>query len=227
MSVLLHALESVFSLDYLTSLFTRYGYGVVGVVVMLESMGLPLPAESLLITGAIFCATTHKLQIEGIIIAGVTGAIMGDNLGYLIGHRLGLGILRKHGPRFGLTPERLLLGRYVFLKHGGPVIFFGRFVAILRMFVAILAGANRMPWHTFLFYNALGGMFWAGGYTLCAYLLGSEIAKLSGWLAAGFGAATLVVIGVLFVFIKHNEKRLTEEAMKAAEQDEQLKAPLP
>ncbi|MCH4055817.1 MAG: DedA family protein, partial [Acetobacter fabarum] len=161
------------------------------------------------------------------IVAGVTGAIMGDNLGYLLGHRLGLGLLRKHGPRFGLTPERLLLGRYVFLKHGGPVIFFGRFVAILRMFVAILAGANRMPWHTFLFYNALGGVFWAGGYTTCAYLLGSEIAKLSGWLAVGFGAATLVVIGVLFVFIKHNEKRLTEEAMKAAEQDEQLKAPLP
>ena len=226
-SPLLHALHSVFSIDFLTNLFSHYGYGVIGVVVMLESMGLPLPAESLLITSALFCATTHKLQIEGVMIAGVTGAIMGDNFGYLIGHGLGLHMLSKHGPKVGLTPQRLLLGRYIFLRHGGSVVFFGRFIAILRMFVALLAGAIRMPWHTFLFYNALGGIFWAGGYTLCAYMLGNEILRLSGWIAIGFGVVACAVILALLIFFKRNEKRLTEEAMQAAQQDEQLKALLP
>nr|WP_246856584.1 DedA family protein [Acetobacter vaccinii] len=222
-STLLHILDNFFSPEYLTGLFTHYGYGVIGVVVMLESMGLPLPAESLLITGALFCATTHKLHIQGVVIAGITGAIMGDNLGYLLGHALGMRMLHRHGPKIGLTEKRLLLGRYVFLKHGGPVVFFGRFIAILRMFVAILAGANRMPWHTFLFYNALGGVFWAGGYATCAYLLGKEIERLSGWLAVAFGVAALIVILALLIFFKHNEKRLTEEAMKAAQNDERLR----
>ncbi|MFT8675427.1 MAG: DedA family protein [Acetobacter sp.] len=216
-------METIFSLDYLISLFARYGYGVIGVVVMLESMGLPLPAESLLITGALFCATTHQLQIEGVIIAGVTGAVMGDNLGYLIGHALGLRLLGRYGPKFGLTPQRLLLGRYVFLKHGGPVVFLGRFIAVLRMFVALLAGANRMPWHSFLFYNAVGGLFWAGGYAFCAYMLGSQIIRLSGWFALAFGLIAVVLILTALVFFKRNEKRLTEEAMKAAEHDERLK----
>ncbi|AOW47498.1 MULTISPECIES: DedA family protein [Acetobacter] len=216
-------MHNFFSVDYLSSLFAQYGYGVVGVVVMLESMGFPLPAESLLITGALFCATTHKLHIEGVALAGVLGAIMGDNFGYLIGHLVGLRMLQKYGPKIGLTSQRLLLGRYVFLKHGGPVVFFGRFIAVLRMFVALLAGANHMPWHTFLFHNALGGIFWAGGYTLVAYLLGNEILRLSGPLAIAFGAVACIVIGSLFIFIKRNEKRLTEEAMKAAEQDERLK----
>lgn len=190
---------------------------------MLESMGFPLPAESLIITGALFCATTHKLSITGVIIAAVAGAIMGDNFGYLIGRALGLKLLQKYGPKFGLTPERLLLGRYVFLKHGGSVVFFGRFIAVLRMFVALLAGANHMPWHTFLWHNALGGLCWAGGYAIGTYLLGNEVLKLSGPVGIGFGVCAIIIIGGSFLFLKRNEKRLTEEAMKAAEKDDRLR----
>ncbi|CEF40840.1 hypothetical protein ASN_1484 [Acetobacter senegalensis] len=204
-------------------LFSQYGYAVVGVVVMLESMGLPLPAESLIITAALFCATTHKLHITGVIIAAVTGAIMGDNFGYLLGRALGLKLLQKYGPKIGLTPERLLLGRYVFLKHGGSVVFFGRFIAVLRMFVALLAGANHMPWHTFLWHNALGGICWAGGYAFCTYMLGNEVLKLSGPVGIGFGVCAIIIITASFLFLKRNEKRLTEEALKAAENDERLR----
>ncbi|MBS0960186.1 DedA family protein [Acetobacter thailandicus] len=218
-------MHSFFSAEHLSSLLLQYGYGAIGVVVMLESMGLPLPAETLLIGSALFCATTHKLSIAGVMIAGVTGAIMGDNFGYLIGRRLGLKLLQKHGPKIGLTSERLLLGRYVFFQYGGPVVFLGRFVAVLRMFVALLAGANHMPWHTFLWYNALGGVCWAGGYTLCTYLLGNEIFKLSGPLAIVAGCCAVTVIGTSFLFLKKNEKRLTEEALKAAEQNEHLRIP--
>lgn len=212
----------VLLLHYIETLLTHYGYGVIGVVVMLESMGLPLPAESLLITAALFSATTHKLHIWGIVIAGVTGAIMGDNFGYLIGRECGFRLLNRYGRYIGLTTDRLLLGRYVFRQHGGVVVFFGRFIAILRIFVALLAGANRMPWHTFLFHNALGGICWAGGYTLATYYLGQEVLKISGpvaWTVAIVGGAVMLTV---FIFLKKNERRLTQQAMEAARHDPEL-----
>ncbi|WP_242010115.1 DedA family protein [Acetobacter conturbans] len=201
---------------------THYGYGVIGVVVMLESMGLPLPAESILISSALYAATTHKLHIWGIVGAGVSGAIMGDNFGYLIGKECGFRLLHRYGRRVGLTPDRLLLGRYIFRKHGGSVVFFGRFIAVLRVFVALLAGANRMPWHTFLTHNALGGLCWAGGYTLAAYYLGHEAMQLSGPLAWVAIPLALVVGGTIMLFLKKNERRLTAEAMQAAKTDKRL-----
>lgn len=209
-------------LHYLDALFSQYGYAVVGIVVMLESMGLPLPAESLLITAALYCAATHRLSIYGVAGVGVLGAIMGDNFGYLIGKALGFRLLQHHGRRVGLTSDRLLLGRYIFRRHGGIVVFVGRFIAILRVFVALLAGANHMPWHTFLFYNALGGICWAGGYTMAAYYLGHEALQLSGpmaWIALPFFLALLT--GAL-LFFRKNEKRLIREAMVAAREDRTL-----
>ncbi|NHO32115.1 DedA family protein [Acetobacter fallax] len=189
---------------------------------MFESMGLPLPAESLLITSALYAATTHKLNIYGVASAGVIGAIMGDNFGYLIGKALGFRLLLRYGRKVGLTPDRLLLGRYVFRRHGGVVVFFGRFIAILRVFVALMAGANHMPWHTFLFFNAIGGLCWAGGYALITYYLGHEALQLSGpaaWIVIPVGIA--VIVGML-IFLKKNEKRLTRDALEAAENDPSL-----
>lgn len=209
-------------LHYLDTLLSEYGYGVIGVVVMFESMGLPLPAESLLITAALYAAGTHRLNIYGVASAGVIGAIMGDNFGYLIGRALGFRLLLRHGRKVGLTPERLLLGRYAFRQHGGVVVFFGRFIAILRVFVALLAGANHMHWRNFLLFNAMGGICWAGGYALITYYLGHEALQLSGpvaWVVVPAGVA--IITGVL-LFLKKNEKRLTREALKAAENDPAL-----
>ncbi len=194
----------------------EYGYGIVGVVVMLESMGLPLPAESLIIGAALYAATTHHLEIRWVAVAAVTGAIMGDNFGYLIGRSIGFKLLQKHGGMVGLSPERLLLGRYLFKRHGGTVVFIGRFLAILRVFVALLAGANHMPWKSFLLHNALGGICWAGGYSLATYFLGKEILRLSGPLAIGIGSLVVLFLGVSLYFLKKNEKRLTDEALKEA-----------
>ncbi|MDG6095509.1 DedA family protein [Acetobacter sp. AN02] len=205
---------------YLDSLFSHYGYGVVGVVVMLESMGLPLPAESLIITAALYCATTHRLDITWVAVAAVTGAIMGDNFGYLIGRALGLKILQKYGIKIGLTSDRLLLGRYLFRRHGNVVVFLGRFVAILRIFVALLAGASHMPWHSFLLYNALGGMAWAGGYTFATYYLGSRILNVTGPVAIAMGCVGGAALLAGFLFIRKNEKKLLDEAMVQARSEE-------
>ena len=183
---------------------------------MLESMGAPLPGESLLIGAALYCATTHGLDIAWVIAAAVAGAVMGDNFGYLIGRSVGYPVLARWGRRIGLTEDRLTLGRYLFRRHGGKVVFFGRFIAILRTFAALLAGANRMPWPSFLVYNALGGIGWAGGYTLAAYLAGRQIETISGPLGIALGIAAAIAVGSVLVFLKRNERRLTADALSAA-----------
>ncbi len=207
---------------HLDHLLAHYGYGLVGVVVMLESMGAPLPGESLLIGTALYCAATHRLEIGWVIAIAIAGAIMGDNFGYLIGRSLGFRLLARWGRHVGLSDDRLTLGRYLFRRHGGKVVFFGRFIAVLRTFAALLAGANRMPWPSFLLYNALGGIGWAGGYSLAAYLLGSQMERISGPLGLGLGIIAVVVVGSAFLFLKRNENRLTGEALAAAR-----KEPLP
>ena len=110
----------------------------------------------------------------------------------------------------------MTLGRYLFRRHGGKVVFFGRFIAILRTFAALLAGANRMPWPSFLVYNALGGIGWAGGYSLAAFLLGRQMEKISGPLGLALGIVAVAAVGSAFLFLKRNEKRLTTDAMAAA-----------
>ena len=140
----------MFLIHHLDHLLQHYGYGVIGLIVMLESMGAPLPGESLIIGAAIYCATTHRLDIGWVIAVAVLGAIMGDNFGYLIGRKVGFPVLARFGRHIGLNDQRLKLGRYLFRRHGGKVIFFGRFIAVMRTFVALLAGANHMPWPSFL-----------------------------------------------------------------------------
>lgn len=193
---------------------------------MLESMGLPLPAESLLIGTAIYCATTHKLNISIVVIVAIIGAIMGDNFGYLIGRHYGYPLLNKHGRKVGLTPHRVELGRFIFRKYGGKVVFFGRFIAFLRVFAALLAGASHMPWSSFLFYNALGGIGWAGGYSLAAYYLGKQVLKITGPVGIALGILGAIILIVSIVFLKRNESYFTEEMEKELSEEQQHKQSL-
>ena len=196
----------------LAGLVQRYGYGLVGGTLFFESMGLPLPGESLLIAACIYAGTTGGLQVEWIVLAACIGAIMGDNAGFLIGRRVGTPMLRRYGPRIGLTWPRQRLGQFLFLRHGGKVVFFGRFIAFLRTFAAVLAGANAMPWRSFLVWNALGGMVWTGLYGFGAYLLGNQAHRLVGpvGIVMGIGGAAIAVYVVLFV--RRHEARLIREA---------------
>ena len=198
-------------LDF-TGLVQRYGAGLVGVVIFFESMGVPLPGESLMIAAALYAAATGELGIEWIVLAACAGAILGDNAGYLIGRRVGSQVLARYGPRVGLTWPRQRLGQFLFLRHGGKVVFFGRFVAFLRTFAALLAGANQMPWRSFLMWNALGGAFWTGLYGFGAYLLGNQAQRLAGPVGAVMGVAGAAVVAWLVLFVRRHEKRLIREA---------------
>ncbi|GAC1348572.1 MAG: DedA family protein [Acetobacteraceae bacterium] len=197
------------------ALIQRYGYGLVGLVIFLESMGIPLPGESLLIAAALYAATNGGIGIEYVVLAAAIGAILGDNAGFLIGRRLGPPALRRWGPRIGLTIPRQRLGQYLFQRHGAKVVFFGRFMAFLRTFAAVLAGANAMPWPSFLLWNAIGGITWTTLYGFGAYLLGNQIHRLLGPFGLITGAIGLICIIWFFLFIRRHERRLIVEAEAA------------
>ncbi|HET8997814.1 MAG TPA: DedA family protein [Acetobacteraceae bacterium] len=205
---------SLFSLHGLAHLTQSYGPWLLGVVVMLEAMGLPLPAESLLIATAAFAGSSHHLAVAWIVIPAAAGAIVGDNLGYLIGRSLGWRVLRRWGRHIGLTDDRLTLGAYLFRCHGGKVVFFGRFVAVLRTLAALLAGANRMNWWWFLPCNAAGGILWSCVYGLGAYWLGKEVERVARPAGFAIGLLAAAVIVTVFLLIRRHEQELTARAKR-------------
>jgi membrane protein DedA with SNARE-associated domain len=208
---------SLISLHALEHLLHEYGYITIFLGIMLESLGLPLPGESLMIAAAVYAATTHQLDIVALVGAAAIGAIFGDQIGYMIGRWVGFPALKHWGGKLGLTEDRFELGRYLFHRYGGRIVFFGRFVAFLRTFAAVLAGANQMPWHSFLIWNALGGIGWTGLYGFGAYLLGDAAKKITGPAGIALGVIGATVLVSALIFIKRNEARLMEEAKREME----------
>ncbi len=215
----------MFGVDGVEHLLGEYGYGLVFVVIALEAMGLPFPGESMIIAAAVYCAASGKLSIYGVVPAAIAGAIMGDNIGYLMGRWAGFRLLRRYGKHVGLTDKRLDVGRYLFKRHGGKVVFIGRFIAILRTFVALLAGANHMEWKSFLLWNAVGGVVWASAYGIAAYLLGNAVRQIAGPIGIGLGVAAAVVIVVAIVLLRRNEAQLEETASREMAKDGPAKDP--
>jgi membrane protein DedA with SNARE-associated domain len=169
----------------------------------------------MLITAAIYAGSTHQLSLPLVIGAAALGAIMGDNVGFWIGREGGYRLLRRYGRYICIDERKLKLGHYLFVKHGGKVVFFGRFVTVLRAWAAFLAGVNCMRWPVFLFYNALGGIVWTILYGTGAYMLGDAIHRISGPVGiVCLVLAVLLTIGGL-IFLKRNEKRLEEIAERA------------
>jgi membrane protein DedA with SNARE-associated domain len=175
-------------------------------------MGVPLPGETALIFAAIYAGATHQLDVGGVIVAAVIGAVVGDNIGYLLGRRFGMPLLLEHGPRFGINAPRIKLGRYMFAHYGAPVVFFGRFIALLRTLAAVLAGVNQMHWAPFVAANFAGAVAWASLFGGGAYALGKEIHKVAGPIGI---IAGLVAIGALVAFgyfVKRHERELEARA---------------
>jgi membrane protein DedA with SNARE-associated domain len=199
----------------ITRLLDAYGYWVVALFVGIESSGIPFPGETVLLVAAVYAGQTHHLRITWVIAAAAAGATAGDNLGYLAGREGGFRLVRRYG-RLGSGGERRLkLGMWLFREHGAAVVFFGRFVAVLRACAAILAGINRMPWPRFLAANAAGGVVWATAVGLAAYEFGEQASRLAGvigWVFFGMAAVGLVAGGA---FVRRHEKRLEDEAERA------------
>jgi membrane protein DedA with SNARE-associated domain len=201
-----------FSGHELTQLISQYGYWVVMLFVGVESIGIPFPGETMLLAAAIYAGTTHNLDISLVIAAASVGAVIGDNIGYWFGREFGYELVLRFGRYIHLDQRKMKLGMYLFLKHGGKVVFFGRFVAVLRAFAALLAGINQMDWRRFLGFNVAGGVAWATIIGLAGYNLGKQARHLLG--TAGI-IILVVAAGLLvatFIAVRRNQRRLEEEA---------------
>src|SRR6266478_3078800 len=137
-----------------------YGYWAVFFGVMLENAGLPIPGETILLAAGFFAFQGH-FHVPTVMVVAAIGAMIGDNAGYLVGRKLGRAALERYGRKVGLKPQ--LLDRFdrFFARNGNRTIFFARFITGLRVFAALLAGAAKMPWRAFLFYNSAGAVLWA------------------------------------------------------------------
>ncbi len=198
-----------------THLLATYGYWAMVLFVAIESIGIPFPGETMLLAAAIYAGTTHRLAIPLVIGAAAAGAILGDNVGFWVGREGGYRLLRVYGRRIGIDERTMKLGQYLFKKHGGKVVFFGRFVAVLRALAAFLAGTNRMPWPRFLVFNAAGGIVWALLYGLGGYALGDNVHRVEGRVGLVLIALAALALVAAAVFVKWNERRLEDEAARA------------
>jgi membrane protein DedA with SNARE-associated domain len=189
-----------------------YGYWAVFFFVAIESSGIPAPGEAALVSVAAFAGATHQLDIYWIVAAAAGGAVVGDNLGYLAGRKLGFPLLLRHGGAIGLNEGRLKLGQYLFDRYGGAIVFFGRFIAVLRAAAALLAGVNCMPWRRFLVFNAAGGISWALIFGFGGYVFGNTMLHKSGKISLVFLIVATIAVVVGFIAIARQEKRLIAKA---------------
>jgi membrane protein DedA with SNARE-associated domain len=211
-------------IETIQPLISQHGYWVVFLVIMLESAGVPLPGESALILAAVYAGATGQLDITYVIITAIAAATIGDNCGFWIGRIYGVGLLERYGRFVNLTESRLKVGRYLFERHGAKIVFFGRFVAVLRVFAAVLAGVNKYGWKPFLFFNAAGAIVWATTMGLGGYLFGDSIHRVSG--ALGIAALVIAVIGIFaFIYIMRRQEKRIELQLEAVAEAEYGKAP--
>lgn len=181
-------------------------YITIGLIVMIESLGIPIPGEIALVSATLL--TIHPasaVRWEFIAVAATAGAVIGDSIGYSIGRKGGKPLFEWLGRRFPkhFGPSHVATAERAFQKWGMWTVFFGRFIALLRIFAGPLAGALRMPYSRFLIANALGGIVWATGTTALIHFVGEVAEKwLSGFAWVGLGVAVLAGIGVS-LYIKH------------------------
>src|SRR5208283_392578 len=184
-----------------------YGYFAILAIVGMESAGIPMPGETVLVAAAIL-AGQGKLHLWGVIGAAAAGAILGDNCGYWVGREFGFPIAYRYGRYVNLDERRLKLGQYLFLKQGGKIVFFGRFVAVLRAFAAFLAGVNHFNWERFFLFNAAGGIVRASIFGSGGYVLGRAFEDY----AKPVGVAALIVAVIAFFvgarFVRYHERQL-------------------
>src|SRR5918997_3440729 len=179
-------------MDRILSLISNYGYLVILFGVMLESTGVPLPGETILLAAGVLVERGH-LDLGYTIAFGIVGAVVGDQIGYWVGREGGRPFVLRWGRYLFITPERLGRAEAFFDRHGGRAVFLARFVAGLRVFGALVAGTSRMPWGRFAFYNALGGAVWATAAVSIGYFLWASISLVEHWV----GRASLLLIAAL------------------------------
>jgi membrane protein DedA with SNARE-associated domain len=179
-------------MDRVLSLIEHYGYLVILFGVMLESTGIPLPGETILLASGVLVHRGY-LDLGDVIVFGILGAVLGDQIGYWVGRRGGRPFVLRWGRYVFITPEKLGRAEALFEGHGGKAVFLARFFSGLRVFGALVAGTSRMRWGKFTLYNVLGGTVWASAVVVLGYFLWASISLVEHWV----GRASLLLLAVL------------------------------
>ena len=195
----------------MTHLIVTYGYFAVAFLVAVESFGVPLPGETIVVAAALYAGHTHRLSVWAIFAVAAVAAIVGDNIGYLLGRTGGERLIRRYGRYVRLDEAKLQVVRNLFDRHGAKVVFFGRFISILRTYAAFFAGTTRMPWRRFLIFNAAGGVLWAALYTFASYGLGNTFRSIETELTVAFSAAAVLTIAAVIVVLRRRNKKVLVE----------------
>ncbi len=192
-----------------------YGLWVLFIGITLECIGIPVPGETMLVSFALYAGSTHRETIGSIMLVAATAATLGGVIGYITGRWIGLRLLVRYGKYFWLDGPRLKVGQYLFLRHGGKIVFFGRFIDLLRIAAAALAGANRMNWPYFLLMNALGGICWVFLLGGGAYVFGEEMKRVVGPVQILLLVAAIALAAGGIVFFRYHEKELVRRAERS------------
>jgi membrane protein DedA with SNARE-associated domain len=191
-----------------------WGYWMVFAAIGIESMGIPFPGETTLIAAAVYAGASGNLNIVVVILAAATGAIIGDNLGYYIGRYGGYRLLGRVARYIRLDQSHLDAAQRYFAQHGNKTVFMGRFIVVLRAWAAFLAGVNQMPWRSFLFWNAFGGIVWATIYGTLGFVLGNNLPLLGQVVHALGIVGTLIAVAFILAIIVvwRRRRRLVPES---------------
>ncbi len=179
------------------ALIQHYGVIVVPLIITLESLGAPLPGESLLILASV-TAEHGNMSFPLLLLLAWIGGVIGDNIGYLIGRKFGRVVLLRHGSKIGITPERLDWVEAVFVRYGAVTVAFARFVNVLRQLNGVVAGTLQMDWWRFLLFNAIGCALWVLTWGLAGFYLGEHVADITAF-AHHLGRAGAVIVAIALV----------------------------
>lgn len=196
-------------------LVARDGYWALFLLITAESLGVPLPGEAILIAAGTYAGQTHKLSVWLIFAIAAGAAVVGGTVGFLIGEYGGYRLLRRYGRYIRVKEAELKVGRYIFARYGGWVVFFGRFVAILRTYASFLAGTNRMARPKFMVFNVAGGVVWAGVWSFLSYYAGNGLKHASGRVDLVVGIVAVILVVTVIVVIRRQSKRLEAVAEAA------------
>jgi membrane protein DedA with SNARE-associated domain len=182
---------------HLVRLLHTYTYVGVLSLVMLEALGIPLPGEIALVTAAAYAAVAHNVSVSGVILMAALGATVGGVVGYWIGIKGGLPLLTRYGRYVGVRKSHIDQAHSFFERNGAKTILFGRFVAVLRTWASVIAGAACMSFKQFVAYNTLGSVAWAIVFGLLGYYFGHDLPLLERYISrASLGILVAVVAGI-------------------------------
>lgn len=187
-------------LDLLRIYVSQYGYATVVVALLLENAGLPVPGETVLLLASFLASSEHELRLPNIILVGTFAAVIGDNIGYLIGQHGGRPLLDRYQAIFRIRPATIARGEDLLKRYGARIILVARFIAGLRILAGPLAGALRMNWRTFLIFNFLGAALWVTVISCAGYFLGEHWEPLFKFVHRAHFAGLWVLIALLIFY---------------------------